>query len=94
MIPSEPESGICAIGMDELDRVWRIAWLHGYRVGLQVGVESDMIVLHVRDMMRERTVIAIIAKSISEASVMLLDRMIGDGWIPREDESYPIRGTG
>lgn len=94
MIPSEPESGDCAVGMDTLDRVWRVAWLYGYRVGLQIARESDMIVLHVRDVMHERTVIAIIARSIDDAAAKLLERMIMDGYVPREVATHPHPGRG
>lgn len=73
--------------MPELDRVWRIAWLHGYRVGLQMGRESPVIVLHVRDLFNQRPVIAIIAPTIDAAAEKLLDRMILDEYVPRSDEA-------
>lgn len=94
MIPSEPESGDCAIGMDHLDRVWRVAWLYGYRVGLQLAHESPLVVLHVRDMTQQHRVIAVIAPTIDDAAQGLLERMVADEYVPREIATHPRPGHG
>lgn len=69
-----------------LDRVWRVAWLHGYRVGLQLG-EHGYCVLTVRDPMQQRRVIAIISRTIDESATQLLVRMVQDDWVPADYES-------
>lgn len=72
--------------MTRLDRVMLLAREHGYRVGLQVG-EHGMYALHVRDVTADRKVIAVLGRSIDDASDELLSRILSSGYVPRACES-------
>ncbi len=78
----ELPSGHAAPSMTSLDRVTRLAYEHGYRVGLQIG-EHGIIAAHVRDIEGEQKMIAVLGRTIEEASVELLRRFVASGYIPR-----------
>jgi hypothetical protein len=67
----ELPSGHAAPSMTSLDRVTRLAYEHGYRVGLQIG-EHGIVAAHVRDIEGEQKMIAVLGRTIEEASVELL----------------------
>ncbi len=78
----ELPSGHAAPSMTSLDRVTRLAYEHGYRVGLQIG-EHDIIAAHIRDIEGDEKMIAVLGRSIEEASTELLRRFVASGLIPR-----------
>ena len=78
----ELPSGHAAPSMTSLDRVMRLAYEHGYRVGLQIG-EHGMVAAHVRDIEGDENMIAVVGRSIEEASTELLRRFVASGLIPR-----------
>jgi hypothetical protein len=69
--------------MRNLDRVMHLAGEHGYRVGLQVG-DHGRVVVHVRDIERERRVIAILGNTIEDAADALFKEMLRRHYVPRD----------
>ena len=78
----ELPSGHADPSMTSLDRVTRLAYEHGYRVGLQIG-EHGIVAAHVRDIEGDNKMIAVLGRTIEEASVELLRRFVASGYIPR-----------
>lgn len=87
MRESHPPSGDASPEMWHLDRVWRAAWLHGFRVGYQTG-KHGYIVLTCRDVMKQLKVIAIIGRDLDDASDQLLERMLSDQYIPQSGSEF------
>jgi len=79
-------SGFGSETMPELERVMQLAYLHGYRVGLQVG-EHGRVILHVRDVTEDRRVIAVLGETIEECARRLFGEILKRGYVPRHDLS-------
>ena len=82
----ELPSGHAAPSMASLDRVTRLAYEHGYRVGLQIG-EHGIIAAHIRDIDGDEKMIAVLARTIEEASTELLRRFVASGYVPRRTKN-------
>lgn len=80
MLDDDLPSGAASPRMRDLDRVYRSAYAHGFRVGLQLG-DHGRVVLHVRDMASDRKVIAVIGMDIESAAVELLHKMRAAGYV-------------
>jgi len=79
-------SGYGSETMPELERVMQLSYLHGYRVGLQVG-EHGRVILHVRDVTEDRRVIAVLGETIEECARRLFGEILKRGYVPRHDLS-------
>lgn len=79
-------SGFGSETMPELERVMQIAYVHGYRVGLQLG-DQGRVVLHIRDVMEDRRVIAILGESVEDCARRLFMEILKRGYVPRGDLS-------
>jgi len=87
----ELPSGHAAPSMTSLDRLTRLAYEHGYRVGLQIG-EHGRIVIHVRDIESDQKPIVIIGSEIGEVADRLLNEILQKKYIPRGTHSNSMAG--